>query len=128
MANGIRTINGYVNNYPTIVTNSNNAAWAIGTGAWNTTYHNIGTPTAITLTLPSYSLSTTRANSTGSSEIRICFLAGANTSLTITKASGQSTCGYSDISITSGKYYEISIAPLTATVMGIVCKEWSLDS
>lgn len=128
MAQGIRTINNYVNNYPTVVTNSSNAAWAIGTAVWNTTYHNIGTPKAITVTLPTYSLSTTAASSTGSSEIRICFVANANTTLTITKASGQSTCGYSDIRISNGKYYEISIAPLTATVMGIVCKEWSLDS
>ena len=129
MAQGIRTLNSYMNNYPTLTTNSSSAAWAIGTATWNTTYFNIGTPTAITVTLPTYSLSTTASSSTGSAEIRIVFKAGSSTTLTITKASGQSTCGVGDLpSFTANKYYEVSISPLSATVMAVACKEWGVDS
>ena len=128
MAQGITTINNYMNNYGTLTTNSSSAAWAIGTAVWNTSYYNIGTPTAITLTMPSYTLSTTKAHSFGQGEIRICFKAGANTTMNITWASGQTHSGVPDLSFSQDNYYEISIAPITASHMAVTVKEWTTDA
>ena len=125
MAQGIRTINGYTNNYPTFKTGSTapgttTGTWAIGTGVWNTTYMDSGTPTAVTITIPDYTVTN------GTAEIRIVFKAGTDCTFTPTINSAFTTqYGVSDISITAGNTYEISFVPLTASILSVVCKEWS---
>ena len=119
MAQGIRTINGYTNNYPTV--SSSAASWAIGTAVWNTTYVHTGdgTVTSISVTIPAYAVAD------GSREIRICFKAGTGCTFTPTTSNFTTTYGTGDISITAGNTYEISFVPLSASILSVVCKEWS---
>lgn len=119
MAQGIRTINNYTNNYPT-VTSSSSTSWAIGTAVWNTTYLSSSTPTSVTITIPAYTITD------GSREIRVCFKAGTGCTFTPTINSAFTTkYGLDDISITAGNSYEISFVPLNATILAVTCKEWS---
>jgi len=123
MAQGIRTINGYTNNYPTKTSSNNNNAWPIGTGIWNTTYMNTHAtgPSTVTITIPAYTVTD------GTQEIRICFRAGTSWSGFTATLDGTFTnqFGFSDLSFTAGKYYEISILALNASTITCVCKEWS---
>lgn len=114
MAQGVRTLNGYVNNYPVLTSLS-------GTAVWNTDYK-LGSISALSFTVPAY------ATTDGASEIRICFTASANITAAITTSNFTTKCGFADISISSGKSYELSIIPLSATVLTCVCKEWEADA
>lgn len=120
MAQGIRTINGYTNNYPTVTSSS--ASWAIdNTAVWNTTYVHTGdgTVTSISVTIPTYAVAD------GSREIRICFKAGTGCTFTPNTSNFTTTYGIEDIEITAGNAYEISFVPLSASILSVVCKEWS---
>ena len=118
MAQGIRTINGYTNNYPTV--SGTAASWAIGTAVWNTTYVNVSNVTSITITIPAYSLND------GSKEIRIIFKTGSSITFTPTINSAFTVkYGFSDLSLSANKIYELSIIPFVADTITCVCKEWS---
>ena len=110
MAQGIRTINGYTNNYPT-------ATSASSTLTWNTEY-TLGSISSLSCTIPSYAVAD------GAREIRIKFTASSTFTASITTSNFTTTYGLSDLSITGGKSYELSFVPLSASVLTCVVKEW----
>ena len=83
---------------------------------WNTEYRLASATSAITFTLP--------AITSMAEEVRVLFEAGDNPSLTIIPPSGVTLYGVEDLSISSGKRYELSAAVIGPSQIGILCKEW----
>lgn len=106
--NGIRTLNGVTNSYPVETTLS-------GTATWNTEYR-LGSISALSFTVPSYIVD-------AGCEIRVVFTASSNISASISLPSGVTGYGFSDISITNGNSYEISIIPISSTAYVCLSKE-----
>ena len=109
--NGIREIAGFVNNYPVKTSLS-------GTAQWNTEYK-LGEISSLSFTVPTYSITD------ASSEIRIFFTASSSwSSFSITTTNFTTAYGFNGIEITAGNTYEISIVPLSSTIVTCICKEY----
>lgn len=108
--NGIRQLNGVTNSYPVETSLS-------GTAVWNTEYR-LGSVSALSFTVPAYITD-------AGCEIRIVFTASSNITASITLPSGVTGYGFSDISISNGNSYEMSIVPISNTAYVCLFKEWS---
>lgn len=118
MANGIRTFSGSVNGTMTYFTNNFPTLTALsGTAVWNTTYILIGI-SSLSFTIPAYNVSN------GTQEIRILLSTSASfTSLDINTSNFTDIYGFSDLELESDKVYEISIMPLNANIVTLICKD-----
>jgi len=87
-----------------------------GTMAWNQEYR-LGSISALSITMPA-------PDNNYTSEVRFTFTASAAFTPALT-CSGYTVLGTSDVSIASGKTYEMSYAVLSGTQIGVACKEWA---
>lgn len=109
--NGIRTLNGKVNNFPVETT-------LTGTAEWNTEYK-LGSISSLSFTVPGYTITDAAC------EIRILFTASSNISASITLPSGVTGYGFEGMSLTSGHSYELSIVPVSSTIYSCSYIDWS---
>lgn len=112
--NGIRIIQGKISHYPV----ENNLS---GTATWNTEYK-LGTINSLSFTIPSYAVTS------GTCEIRISFTAGSSgTSFSINTSNFTTAYGFSDIQIFPGNTYEISIMPISVSIVtcliNLICQK-----